>query len=79
MFKGAYLSIDQLGSIREVTVEFQLGLVGRLLKTGSGKFVFRNGGHGWYFHPSGIKLDEQMASFAENVWTKMIAESNPSV
>ena len=68
MYTGARISTQQIGSLREVSLEFQPNFLGRLLGTKQGTLTFRGSGELWFIHPAGERVDRAMVTFLENIW-----------
>jgi hypothetical protein len=69
MFKGAAISAQTIGSLREVTIEFQPNILGKLVGAGNKPMIFRNNGEMWFWLSTGNRVAPEMVTFLENAWS----------
>jgi hypothetical protein len=79
MYKGAMISAQMVGTLREITLEFQPNILGKLVGAGNKPMIFRNNGEIWFWLRTGKRVAPEMVAFLENAWTMYHARKKSTV
>lgn len=68
MYKGANVTAETIGSIRELVIEFLPSKLGKLLRGKKQTVIYRSNGEYWYVFVTGERVERSMEQGLERLW-----------